>query len=70
MTGWYDDALSEEQLERFEEDWLKVCGPCDYGLNEYGCNCPSGDPRYAISRLIQEVKRLREIEARMKDLET
>lgn len=66
---WYEGALSTEELSRFESDWLRQCGPHDFGLMEYGCNCPDGDPRWVIQKLIAEVKRLHEIEARMKDLE-
>jgi len=69
VTSWYDDPIPEELLQRFKKEWLVECGPHDFGLMEYGCNCPTGDPRWVISRLIQEITRLQEIEARMKDLE-
>ena len=69
VTGWYDDALTEERLKEIEDDWLKQCGPHDLGLPEYACNCPGGDPRWVISLLTSEIKRLKEIEARMKGLE-
>lgn len=39
--------------------FMLQCGPCDYGLPEYGCNCPEGDFRPIVSDLVTEVERLR-----------
>lgn len=33
---------------------LMACASCDFGLDEYGCNCYNGDPRPAVSRLLEE----------------
>jgi hypothetical protein len=45
-------------LDAIVADHLRQCGPCDFGLVEMRCNCPTGDPRVAISRLVAEVRRL------------
>lgn len=50
--------MTELDIEAIAAEHLKQCGPCDYGL-PMACQCPTGDPRSAISRLIDEVKRLR-----------
>lgn len=55
MTG----ALSDEELDRIRSEWTSQCGPCDYGMPEYGCMCPSGDPRPVVAKLLWEIDRLR-----------
>jgi hypothetical protein len=40
--------------------FMQQCGPHDYGLHEMGCMCPDGDPRVVISRMFQEIQRLRD----------
>jgi len=40
------------------QTFLVQCGPCDYGLVEYGCSCPTDDPRPVIFELVREVERL------------
>ena len=45
-------------LEAIEREWLVQCGPCDYGLVNMGCNCPPGDHRSIIMKLVAEVRRL------------
>jgi hypothetical protein len=40
-------------------EYLRECGPCDYGVMSAGCNCPTGEPRWAIQVLADEVERLR-----------
>lgn len=47
-------------LDAIRRDFLKQCGPHDYGVMETGCNCPEGEPRWAISRLADEVEALRD----------
>lgn len=39
--------------------FLVQCGSCDFGVMEYGCNCPPGDPRSVIADLVREIERLR-----------
>ncbi len=46
-------------LDAIERDYLVQCGPCDYGLVEMGCACPTGEPRWAITVLVAEVRNLR-----------
>ena len=41
------------------EPFVQQCGPCDYGVMEVGCACPSGDYRHIMVRLMDEVRRLR-----------
>lgn len=48
-----------DDLDAIRHEWLVQCGSCDYGLPEYGCNCPKGDHRPVIQQLIDEVERLR-----------
>lgn len=46
-------------LDAIEREWLVQCGPCDFGLVQYGCQCPSGDYRWVIQRLVAEVRQMR-----------
>lgn len=41
------------------EAQLVQCGVHDFGLVEYGCQCPGEDPRTTIMDLLGEVRRLR-----------
>lgn len=41
--------------------FVRPCGPCDFGLAEFGCQCPTGEYRHVMVDLIAEVKRLREL---------
>lgn len=64
--------MTNEELQEIADRWLTICGSCDYGLVEYGCMCQHLDridPRATISRLLQEIDRLQDVEARMKGLE-
>lgn len=45
-------------LPALEKEYLSQCGLHDYGLVEFGCACPDGDPRHVIQLLIAEVRRL------------
>jgi hypothetical protein len=47
--------MSDLDLEAIQRDWLVR----DYGLVNMGCNCPPGDPRSIIAKLVGEVQRLR-----------
>lgn len=40
-------AFLRAEVERH----TKQCGPCDYGLVEYGCSC-AGDPRSLLLDLL------------------
>jgi len=46
--------------------FMTQCGPCDFGLVEYGCQCPTEDFRPVVAELCREVERLRAIEARVR----
>jgi hypothetical protein len=55
-------------LAALTEKWLNQCGPCDYGMPEYGCSHPSEDYRPVMLDLVQEVERLRgQIESEQHD---
>lgn len=41
------------------EPFVQQCGPCDFGVITVGCNCPPGDYRPVMVRLMEEVERLR-----------
>ena len=30
----------EVDLDAVAANWLRQCGPCDFGLADMGCNCP------------------------------
>jgi hypothetical protein len=62
VNDWYKDAMTEGQLKEISDRWLAVCGSCDYGIVEHGCNCSDlnrVDPRGDISRLLREIGRLK-----------
>lgn len=60
MTSWYDNAMPLERLNEIYHQWSQVtCGV-------ENCNC---GPAEVIQELITEIRRLREIEDRMKGLE-
>lgn len=44
-------------LEAVKDEFLRQCGPCDYGL-AYPCNCPSSDYRPTMMRLIVRIEDL------------
>lgn len=46
-------------IDQVRADYLKQCGPCDFGLVEFGCNCPTGDARWAIQQLCDELEAAR-----------
>ena len=52
------EHLTSLQLTEIRETWLRQCGPCDFGLVEYGCTCPSGDYRPVMSRLLHAFEAL------------
>lgn len=51
--------MTDLDLEEIKRRWLNQCGPCDYGMPEYGCTHPSDDYRPVIMSLVLEVERLR-----------
>lgn len=51
--------LMQLTIEEIREQYLKQCGPCDFGLFQFPCQCPEGDPRWVIQMLCDEVDRLR-----------
>jgi len=53
--------VTELDLSAVTGQWLNQCGPHDFGLSEYGCACPDGDPRPVIASLVAEVERLRRL---------
>lgn len=46
-------------LEEIKTKWLNQCGPCDFGMPEYGCTHPDEDYRPVIMSLVLEIERLR-----------
>jgi hypothetical protein len=46
-----------DDLKARAEELMRVCGPHDYGLNEHGCTCPTGDPRPVISALLEALEK-------------
>ncbi len=52
--------LSDAELAAIASQWTSQCGGCDYGL-PYGCQCPTGDPRPVVAKLLGEIERLRRI---------
>lgn len=48
-----ESAQVEALLSRAQE-LLKVCGPCDYGLVEFGCTCSVEDPRGVVVDLLRD----------------
>lgn len=47
--------------------FMRQCGPCDFGLPEYGCACPEEDFRGVVADLVTEIETLR---ARVLELES
>lgn len=45
-------------LEAIKREWLNQCGPCDYGMPEYGCSHPAEDYRPVLMELVREVELL------------
>lgn len=56
------DPTRPLDLDAIRAEWLRQCGPHDYGVDTAGCTCPAGDPRPVIMRLADEVERQRDIE--------
>lgn len=52
-------VVMELDTEDIKSKWLNQCGPCDYGMPEYGCTHPGEDYRPVILDLVREVERLR-----------
>lgn len=48
-------------VAEIREQYLRQCGRCDFGLIEFGCNCPPGDARWVIQMLCDEVDSLRQV---------
>ena len=46
-------------LDAIKAEWLNQCGPCDYGMPEYGCSHPTDDYRPVLMELVREVEQLR-----------
>lgn len=38
--------------------YASTCGSHDMGLTEFGCSCPSGDPRHIIVTMVQHLGKL------------
>lgn len=51
-----------DALEALAKAQLVQCGPCDFGLVEFGCTCPKGDPRPVISQLVEVIAELRRLQ--------
>lgn len=47
-------------LNAISAEFLNQCGPCDFGVDSAGCNCPGRDYRSTMLDLVREVERLRE----------
>jgi hypothetical protein len=47
-------------LAEVRATWLAACGPCDYGLVEYGCTCPPGDCWSVLMRALDELEQARQ----------
>jgi hypothetical protein len=45
-------------IEETRQRYLVQCGPHDYGMPEYGCNC-GPDPRGVLMRALDELEALR-----------
>lgn len=53
-------------IDKVRDAYLRICGSCDYGLNEYGCNCPDkSDPRWVIQQLCDELELHRQVASRI-----
>ena len=53
-------AVTPERLAALRakvEEHTKQCGPCDFGLVEFGCSC-AGDPRPLLLELLAELEAL------------
>lgn len=50
---------SKDVLDR-AQPFMRPCGPCDFGLAEFGCSCPREDFRGTVADLVGEIERLRE----------
>lgn len=48
------------------QPFMAQCGPCDFGLADFGCACPTGDFRPIVADLVAEMERLRKA---VRDLE-
>lgn len=46
-------------VAEIRERYLINCGPHDFGLVEFGCNCPVGDVRWIIQMLCDELEEVR-----------
>ncbi len=53
--------MPDLDLEAIKRTWLNQCGPCDYGMPEYGCTHPQEDYRPVIMSLVVEIERLRDL---------
>jgi len=52
------DPLERDLLTRASR-FMAQCGPCDFGLAEFGCSHPDEDYRPVVADLVTEVERLR-----------
>lgn len=48
------DALRERAVKATAQ-----CGPCDFGMVEFGCSCSEEDPRAVITDLVRELEKYR-----------
>lgn len=55
-------------LAEVRATWLVQCGPCDFGLVEFGCNGPTGDHRLVLLRAVDELERARAAIGRVRAL--
>ena len=60
-------SIDLDALEAQAKAHLVHCGPCDFGLVEFACTCPKGDPRPVISQLVEVIAEVRMLRAVAKD---
>lgn len=51
--------MMQLSIKEIRDQYLVQCGPCDFGLVEFGCNCPVGDARWVIQMLCDELQEVR-----------
>lgn len=54
-------SYRERDVVKRAAPFMATCGPCDFGLAEFGCACPEGDFRPIVADLVAEVERLRSL---------
>lgn len=41
-------------------EYARECGPHDFGMIEFACGCPAGDPRHIIVTMVEHLKKIYE----------